>query len=488
MSQARPSPLKSLLTGTPIRRARGLLVILVLMAGDVLSFSLAFGLALALRMALIPAIGGVIHWSIILPTLELSLLTFLVTYALTGLYPGFGWTAVEEMRRVFNSLTLGYGVLGLAIYFQQTGPLFSRAIFVLSWALAILLNLVIRLAIRNRFSLFSWWGAPVVVVGPAEAAEDVTARLIRSRRLGLKPALILDESEQAPPAILKIPVIRSAQQLEQTLAQERLPYAIYVEGSQESRQQMRQKIDWLSKRFRTVLVVLADSPLGSLWVRTMDLEGRLTLRAEYHLLDRRAVLVKRLFDLLLGGALAALSLPLLLILMLLVKLDSPGPVFLTQERLGRGGKRMRFIKLRTMHADAEERLERLLQTDPEARREFQTYHKLVKDPRVTRVGRFLRKFSLDELPQLWHVLSGEMSLVGPRAYLPREEAEMGAHASLILQIRPGLTGWWQVMGRHTTTFQHRLQLDEYYLSNWSLWLDIYVLIKTIWVMISGHGA
>jgi lipopolysaccharide/colanic/teichoic acid biosynthesis glycosyltransferase len=100
----------------------------------------------------------------------------------------------------------------------------------------------------------------------------------------------------------------------------------------------------------------------------------------------------------------------------------------------------------------------------------------------------LRKFSLDELPQLWHVLLGDLSLVGPRAYLPEELAEMGSYANIILQIRPGLTGWWQVMGRHTTTFQHRLQLDEYYLSNWSLWLDIYVLIKTAWVVLSGHGA
>ncbi|MBN2145771.1 MAG: undecaprenyl-phosphate galactose phosphotransferase WbaP [Anaerolineales bacterium] len=473
----------------PARRWRGALVILTLVLGDLISFTLAFGLSLLLRSSAIIMVGGVIHWSVILPTLQLSLLTFLIIYALTGLYPAFGWTAVEEMRQIFSSLTLGFVVLGLAIYLQRTGPMFSRAVFILGWAFACFFNIIIRLAIRNRLSLLRWWGAPVIVVGPSAAVRDVTERLRHSRRLGLKPVLILDET--APPersAVLSVPVIRSAALLEQILARQKISYAVYVEGKEDPRQQTRQRLDWLSKLFPTVLVVLADSPLGSLWVRTMDLEGRLTLRAQYHLLDRKSILLKRAFDIVLGGLLTLLTLPFLLLAILLVRLDSPGPVFHTQERLGLGGKRIRFIKLRTMHVNAEQRLEELLKNDSQARQEYQTYHKLAKDPRVTRIGRLLRKFSLDEWPQIWHVLPGEMSLVGPRAYMASELPDMGGHANLILQIRPGLTGWWQVMGRHNTTFQHRLQLDEYYLSNWSLWLDIYILIKTVWVVISGHGA
>ena len=127
-------------------------------------------------------------------------------------------------------------------------------------------------------------------------------------------------------------------------------------------------------------------------------------------------------------------------------------------------------------------------SNPAANQEYQIYHKLANDPRVTRVGRFLRKFSLDELPQIWNILSGDLSLVGPRAYLPSECEEMGAYASLILRISPGLTGWWQVMGRHSTTFEERLRLDEYYLSNWSLWLDVFIIIKTVWIILSGKGA
>jgi len=249
----------------------------------------------------------------------------------------------------------------------------------------------------------------------------------------------------------------------------------------------RQTIRWLSNHFRTVLVVPADSPLGSLWVQTMDLEGRLTLQTHYHLLDRRSTFMKRAFDLVLGSILTILLAPLLLLIALLIKIDSSGPVIYAQNRLGLNGKLFRYLKFRTMIIDADQQLDEILESDPLARQEYKQHHKLRRDPRVTRVGRFLRKFSLDELPQLWHVLNGEMSLVGPRAYLSSEYAEMGSYTDLIFQIRPGITGWWQVMGRHSTTFKHRLQLDEYYLSNWSLWLDIYILFKTGWVFLSGHG-
>jgi Undecaprenyl-phosphate galactose phosphotransferase WbaP len=220
----------------------------------------------------------------------------------------------------------------------------------------------------------------------------------------------------------------------------------------------------------------------------MDLEGRLALRTSYHLLDQNSIILKRVFDLAIGFVLAIISLPLLVIIALLIKLESPGPAFYRQERLGQRGKTIHYLKFRTMRLGAEDELEQLLKDSPAARQEFEKHHKLKKDPRVTRVGRFLRKFSLDELPQFWHVLQGEMSLVGPRAYMTEELKDIGDYAPLILQVRPGVTGWWQVMGRHATTFQRRLQLDEYYISNWSIWLDIYILLKTIWVIASGVGA
>jgi Undecaprenyl-phosphate galactose phosphotransferase WbaP len=245
---------------------------------------------------------------------------------------------------------------------------------------------------------------------------------------------------------------------------------------------------WLGERFSSVLVVLDFSPLGSLWVKTMDLEGRLTLKTQYHLLDPKALFLKRAFDLGVSLVSGVFLLPLMGVIALFIRLDSPGPVIYAQQRMGRGGKQFPCYKFRTMQVGAEAILENLLETDPVANQEYQRYHKLSNDPRVTRAGRLLRKFSLDELPQLLNIILGDISLVGPRAYMPRECADMGSYASLIFRIAPGLTGWWQVMGRHSTTFEERLRLDEYYLSNWSLWMDVFILIKTGWIILSGKGA
>jgi Undecaprenyl-phosphate galactose phosphotransferase WbaP len=476
-----------------ILRGRAALVTLILLLGDIVSFLGAFALATFLRYAAIPWMGGEIFWDILFPMLYINLAAVLLTYAITGMYPGFGRTAVEEMRQIFYSLTLGYAVLGLVVYFQKISPYFPRSVFLLGWAFAFLLNLAVRVFIRNRASLLPWWGIPVIVVGPAAESTDVIRRLLQCRRLGLKPVLLLDEQHtSAEPHILGVPIIQSRAQMEEIAALNQVRYAVFVEAPQDqarlSQPGSHSDLRWLSRLFPTVMIVLSNPGISSLWVRTVDLEGRLTLQASYHLLSKPALIVKRIFDLGLGSLLAILSAPFMLLILLLIRLDSPGPAIYAQERIGLHGNRIQYLKFRTMRLGAEQLLQELLEKDPQRRLEYETHHKLVRDPRVTRVGRFLRKFSLDELPQLYHVLTGDLSLVGPRAYMPNEYAQMGSYAELILQVRPGLTGWWQVMGRHTTTFQQRLQLDEYYLSNWSLWLDIYILLKTAWVVLSGIGA
>jgi len=470
-------------------RGRSILVIALLLVGDILSLILAFAFATQIRRALIPWIGGVINWEIFFPLLQLNLLSVLITHTLTGLYPGFGKTAVEEMQQIFSSITLGYGLLGLAVYLQKAGPNFPRSVFIMGWVCACLFNLVARLIIRNRASLFPWWGIPGVIIGPGDESKDVIVRLLHSRRMGLRPVLLIDETATISEShMLGIPVIHSWETLQQIITSQRIMFAVLVESLNESRSILRQRLQLASKLFQTVLVVMEDSPLGSLWVRTMDLEGRLALQTSYHLLDKNSIILKRIFDLILGFIGVLVSLPLLLIIAALIKLESPGPVFYRQERLGLRGKTIQYLKFRTMRIGAEQELEALLTKSTSARQEYEKHHKLKNDPRVTRVGRFLRKFSFDELPQIWHVLQGEMSLVGPRAYMTGEIKDIGDYAPLILQVRPGITGWWQVMGRHATTFQRRLQLDEYYISNWSIWLDIYILLKTVWVLMSGVGA
>jgi Undecaprenyl-phosphate galactose phosphotransferase WbaP len=178
----------------------------------------------------------------------------------------------------------------------------------------------------------------------------------------------------------------------------------------------------------------------------------------------------------------------LIILVFLIKLDSPGPVFFRQIRIGRLGRKFSVYKFRTMVQNADQVLQDYLDKSPELKVEWLATHKLKQDPRVTRLGALLRTWSLDELPQLWNVIIGDMSLVGPRPIVDAEVEKYGKCFELYIQVRPGLTGLWQVSGRNNTTYERRVELDEYYVRNRSLKLDLQILLKTVLVVLKKDGA
>jgi lipopolysaccharide/colanic/teichoic acid biosynthesis glycosyltransferase len=198
--------------------------------------------------------------------------------------------------------------------------------------------------------------------------------------------------------------------------------------------------------------------------------------------------VKRIIDL--AGAAVALAIcaPLFLAIALLIELESPGQVLFRQARIGADGRRFTLLKFRTMHACAGERLQEALERSPALRMEFSERQKLVDDPRITRVGRLLRRCSLDELPQLWNVMVGDMSLVGPRPFLPEQSGLYGPAIHFYRQVRPGLTGLWQVSGRNELSFRERVELDVAYVVRWSPWLDLAILLRTPWVVLTQRGA
>lgn len=240
--------------------------------------------------------------------------------------------------------------------------------------------------------------------------------------------------------------------------------------------------------FFTHMLIIPDLfGFGSLGVPARDLGGVLGLEVQQRLLLPWSRLAKRTLDVsacLLGGL---CILPLLVLLCLLIKIDSRGPILYWQPRLGREGKQFMAAKFRSMYGDGEARLRAILESDPKLAAEYEEFHKLARDPRVTRIGRFLRKYSLDELPQLLSVVRGDMSLVGPRPYLEREVKDMEGQEVVILRATPGMTGMWQVSDRNTTGFAERLKMDVAYVRNWSPWLDIYILARTIEVVLRGTG-
>lgn len=183
---------------------------------------------------------------------------------------------------------------------------------------------------------------------------------------------------------------------------------------------------------------------------------------------------------------------LLLVPMLIVaykiKKDSPGDAMYNAERIGKDGKLFKCYKFRSMYINGDEILEKYLEENPDKKVEWETYHKLDDDPRVTPIGKFIRKTSIDELPQLLNVLEGSMSLVGPRPYLPRETDEMGEALNTIVLVKPGITGHWQVNGRSNVDFVNRLKMDCWYVHNRTFWMDIMLLFKTVGVVLNKKGA
>jgi len=246
----------------------------------------------------------------------------------------------------------------------------------------------------------------------------------------------------------------------------------------------------LSTNFRRVFFVptISGIPFSNQIVHFSIRENIPLIETSSRLDSRFDRAIKRFVDLAISLSVVILLAPVFILIALLIKLDSKGPIIFKQKRVGKDGKLFTSYKFRTMYVDADKRLKEILEKDPEARREWEKYWKLKNDPRVTRVGRFLRKYSLDELPQFFNVIKGDMSVVGPRPYLPEEVKYMGEYARIILRVRPGITGLWQVSGRSNLGFEHRIKLDTWYVLNWSLWLDLVILIKTPIVVLRKEGA
>jgi lipopolysaccharide/colanic/teichoic acid biosynthesis glycosyltransferase len=180
--------------------------------------------------------------------------------------------------------------------------------------------------------------------------------------------------------------------------------------------------------------------------------------------------------------------PLFILLAVLIRLESGGTALFRQGRIGRGGVQFQMLKFRTMYEDSSSDLDTHLENNPRQRLSYERYQKLINDPRLTPLGRFLRRTSLDELPQLWNVLFGEMSLVGPRPFLPEQVEDYGPNYGRYVLVRPGMTGLWQVSGRNRLSFAERVRLDEIYLCSWSLELDAWILWRTVWCILRQDGA
>lgn len=458
--------------------------ILCLLQATLIGFSVVHALRMPGRVSGPPA---AFPWAC-----ALVMLSPVFSYWRRGLYPAAGLHPVVELSQVveLNTAACLSIVIALLVARATSGWIVFVAV---AWAASIVLvplgrSLTRRLCARQR-----WWGLPTVVISSGNAARETVATLLGRPQSGLRPCYVIDPACECSGSILGVPRLagvaaangeRPPGRPETFLA----PYAL-VALPDLGRAEFTEVLETYRGRFPQVMLLSDVYGLPSLSRDSRDCGGGLA-GTEFR---NRALFpwpsfVKRSMDVALSLSALVFGLPLLAAVAAAVKLSSPGPVLFGHARLGRDGRSFKTWKFRTMRIDADAALANHLAVDPEARQEWERDHKLRNDPRVTPIGNFLRRTSLDELPQLWNVLVGEMSLVGPRPIVNVETARYGRTYRLYAEVRPGITGLWQVSGRNNTTYEERVRYDNFYVRNWSLWLDIHILARTIRVILARDGA
>ena len=421
-------------------------------------------------------------------SITITMIMWILMRALLGLYPGYGFNQVEELRRQTYTALAALALTATLAFGLQIGDLLSRLLVGLSTLELLLLSPLVRHLVKWGLGTLGLWGKPVAILGAGEAGGQLAQTLEREQGLGYRPVAVFDFDRTPVGEVLEGAPYGASVAEAMGLARKRgIDTAIFA-MPRVRHEQLAGFVGRASRDFRSVIVVPNLGGVVTSAIISRDLGGTLGLEIKHNLLNPWVQRIKRALEVgavVVGGALIS---PLLVVLAVMVWLERRGPILYRDQRMGKDGELFWCIKFRTMVDRADAELQRLLEENSRLREEYRKYHKLSEDPRITAVGRFLRKSSLDELPQLWNVLRGEMSLVGPRPYKPRESEEVGPLEEEILRVCPGITGLWQVSGRNSTTFKGRLQMDTYYVRNWSVWLDLVILVRTVESVIFSRGA
>lgn len=454
---------------------------LCLLLADFIGVSVVFWLAVSSKYIFNPQLDLSFYLKVF-P----SALVLLAAFFLQGLYPALLLHPAEEMRRIFHSVTAVLLVLISITFLLKDGVAYSRYIFLVSWVLVTPCVLLCRALARKLFSHRSWWSIPAIVLGSGTTAQQV-ARSLRDTQRSLRIMGVLLDSPTAEWEADLPPVIGEISDALMVSRQRSIRYGILAMPDR-SYAEIRQIIQDHGRGFHHILVVTDLLGICCTGTSLREIGGRVGLEIPQRISFVFLKMMKRCLDLIAGTALVLLLIPLFLIICIAIKITSPGPVLFSHLRYGRDGKAFRVFKFRTMATNAAQVLEDHLQRHPERMLEWQICHKLKKDPRITGVGRLLRRYSLDELPQLFNILAGHMSLVGPRPIVQSEIVRYATSYDLYTRVTPGLTGLWQVSGRNNTTYEERVAFDEYYIRNWSIWMDIYILARTFQAVLRAEGA
>ena len=418
---------------------------------------------------------------------------FIIIFQIIGLYPGISLAPSEELRRFGIGSFIAYGGVVISRLIENQGWDGVNSAF----TICVFFSAFILLTVRNIAHLFlrkiGLKGIPAVVYGSGNTAKLFIDRARNSTKMGYMPVLILDDEKPGATENAKeyngIPIIHDISIGPEIVKRHNIKMAIVTMDYHDTdKRNLKRLLSHSVSAFRYHVIIPDFFDNTNIWMSVRDFDGLLGFVTSIKLGMPWNLGIKRFIDLfvvILGGL---IILPALLLVALLVKLTSSGPVLYGHKRLGRGGKPFRAWKFRSMASDANERLEELLESNPDIKKEWEESHKLKNDPRITKLGKFLRRTSIDEFPQLINILKGDMSLVGPRPITEAEVEKYGENFEWIFSVRPGLSGLWQVSGRSETDYAARVSYDTYYLRSWSVWLDIWVIYKTFGAVVHGKGA
>jgi len=421
------------------------------------------------------------------PSPKLLMIAVLIfTSFCVGLYTGCGPSPYERFR-LRTIAIVGFVVIEFLVGVPngEAGLLlligFSNAIHLLVF------GHYVEAMIRTLLIHLDLWGALVALVGCGGNTQKLAQLLSHQPSLGLRPIGFIETSRDRDlrNADLLLPLIGAIADLGRI--RPHIEFAIFDSADELSALTSAPQA-WMSSC--RLLLVEDVHDLQSLWLRTRMLGDTIGIEIRRDLCLRHNQVLKRAIDIIFAIPLALLVWPIIVVLALAIKLVDPGPAIYVQERVGRNWTTLRILKLRTMYADAEQRLEERLCRDPQARAEWQRFFKLAHDPRVLPIiGHFMRHTSLDELPQLWNVICGDMSLVGPRPFPAYHMTSFDDEFRIVrVSVQPGITGMWQVSSRSNGDLQVQKAQDLFYIRNWSIWLDIYILLQTVIVVLNGKGA
>jgi Undecaprenyl-phosphate galactose phosphotransferase WbaP len=395
----------------------------------------------------------------------------------------------QQVERIFKA-SLYAMLLVLAVsYLSGSAQEISRIFMLLVWIFSFVYLAVGRYILKRVVTAVGALQVPTIIIGAGKTAELLIEAFQQNMGSGYKIVGFIEDDPQPSTIFQQYPVLGTFARAEEAVQRAGVRNVL-IAAPGLPREELLQLVYRLQPYVDHITFVpdLFGVPVGSMELETLFNEKTVLLKIRNNLARVQNRLFKWMFDCICSLSGLIVVMPLFLVISLFLYVDSPGPIIFAHKRVGAKGESFPCYKFRTMVMNSQEALIAHLAKHPEARREWERDFKLKDDPRITKVGQFLRKTSLDELPQFFNVIKGEMSLVGPRPIVTAEIERYGEYINDYYLVRPGITGMWQVNGRNDVDYPERVKLDSWYVRNWSMWLDIVILMKTIKVVVAKKGA